>query len=61
MKGDFYYIRNDFRSFLNNFDFFQGECVIQYSMDLDCGFINIDIEENSEDSDRGFFFFLVSR
>lgn len=30
-------------------------------MDLDCGFINIDIEENSEDSDRGFFFFLVSR
>lgn len=30
-------------------------------MDLDCGFMNIDIEENIEDSDRGFFFFLVSR
>lgn len=60
-KGDFHHCRNDFRSFSNNLDFSQGECATQHSTDSDCGSTNIDIEENSEDSDRGFPFPSVSR
>lgn len=61
-KDNYQHIRNEFRGFsTSNHEFSQGECSTRHSTDSDGGSTNIDIEENSEDSDRGFPFPSVGR
>lgn len=51
-RDDYHLMRGNFGNFANSFC--QGESSTQLSTDSDEGSANIDIEENSNDSDRGF-------
>jgi hypothetical protein len=52
IRGDYHLMRRNFGNFSNSLC--QGESSTQLSTDSDDGSANIDIEENSDDSDRGF-------